>query len=568
MRERHRAFAPTIEDIVTNPNTIDVSEAVLKDFVRANREELTERFKRASSRYSPAERVRIGYILLRAGEPSGAQYFIEALEEGDEAAKSHAVQALRFMPPRTLSRPDSIRALALLRQRLEDASQNIGERKLALYAILSLDLDEEREILLGLLTNPEPTLRSEAATTLARVKDPACLPVIREILAPAPADEDDRYFAVNALLDLADSAEPEVAAEARSLALREIDARLGCAGYRAANDVWRLFDVLERLPPAEQKLVLERVMGSRLEEWVRGFALERLAKLEEYAALPRLLSALDDAALRRSAVKTIGSLGARAASPAVMERLERLFATAEHPEETAVLFDAFVALGMVDDPAVTAQMAKLDPWRRFTLRSRAAGMTLDQLIARLVDAAILDSALVEGLSAEDHEEIAECWRSGDAEAALCELLLRCKGLHWFDAEDADVPPDYAALLAVLAEIGGQRVGFECAHLEPSEDKARDHRLTLLINGLPARLPLRNAGDWIDVAGLLDGLNAELARQGETCRFVTLHETGQTAQIILGDGAKLLALQQTLDFPLDADEVKRLSQEYGRHAPQS
>lgn len=568
VRERHRASAPTIENIVANPATVDVSEAVFKDFVRANREALAERFKRASSRYSPAERMRIGYILLAAGEPSGAQYFIAALEEGDETAKSNAVQALRMMPRRTLSRSDSIRALALLRRRLEDVSQNIGERKLALYAILSLELEEGREILRRLLTDAEPTLRREAATTLARMKDPACLPVIREILAPAPTDESNRYFAVNALRDLAYSPEPEVVAEARSLALREIDARLGCAGYRAANDVSRLFDVLEQLPPAEQKPVLERVVGSRLEGWVRGLALERLAKLEDCAALPRLLSALDDAALRRSAIKTIGSLGATAASPAVMERLESLFVTAEHPEDAAVLFDAFVALGKVDDPAVTAQMAKLDPWRRFTLRSRALGMTLDQLIARLVDAAILDSALVEGLSAEDREEIAKCWRSGDAEAALCEALLRCKGLLWFDTEDAYVPPDYAALLAELAEIGGRRVRLECAHLESSDDNAPEHQLTLLINGLPARLPLRNAGDWIDVTGLIDGLNAELARQGEACRFVTLHETDQTAQIILGDGAKLLALQQTLDFPLDADEAKRLGQEYGRHALQS
>ena len=146
--------------------------------------------------------------------------------------------------------------------------------------------------------------------------------------------------------------------------------------------------------------------------------------------------------------------------------------------------------------------------------------------------------------------------------------MRSQAVHWFDTENDRVPPNYLELLTRFAELAHSRVNIEKISMQGADEGGREatqHEILLLFDGRPARILVKDLGDWFDVGGLLGQLNTEIAASGKSDRFLTLHSDDQSAQVVLGNAAKRLALRREYDFPVadDPDAPVHTGQEYER-----
>jgi hypothetical protein len=518
----------------------------------------------------PGEQVVIARLLLELGDVSSADILLNVLEAGDIEAQRQALVALsmRNMGGRQPAPPiDEARALRLLRPWLQ--TMDTHWRQTAAQVLFSLTLPEVREVKLATLADSALPLRMAAATTLARDGEAVAWPVLRDVLlAPGDKLQHERYQALGGLKDLVAVLRDPLRDEIARVAAHQIEVQFDRDDNASANEVWHLLAVIEKSAPTWETGFLERVIASRLMPWLRGIALQRLTRLQGLAAVTRLRTSLDDPGLAPAALSALIDLGGQAATADIVDRIRTLIADTKDMRLATTAADALTALGRGDDPVLVTHVDKLEPWPRFAVTVRAKKVSADAFLALLQDAGVLDGARLTAAGPDMVDGFRTAWQERKEAVALVELLVRTKALHWFDTESHRVPPDYVALLAELAEIARPRFRIDGTSMRSADEPERGaprHEILLLFDGRPVRILVDDLGDWFDVGSLLGQLNTEIAASGKPERFVTLHTGDQSAQVILGHAAKLLALRRDYHFPIadDPDTAMRAGQEFER-----
>jgi HEAT repeat protein len=570
VRSRHGlAGGYSVDAIVAGPHGFDIFDRSFRTFCADHATELLPRLKHEVSTRPPRQQVAIARLLTECGDGSAGDILLDLLETGDIEAQRQVIIALRTRNiGRDLAAPiDETRALHLLRPWLQ-AAETLW-RKNAAELLFGLKLPEARDIKLAMLTDASIPLRMAAATALARDGDPLAWPVLRDILL-GKGDElrRERYFAIGSLKDLAKSHDEGLRQDIARFAARQIETQLDHDDNTTANEVWNLLAVIEAAAPSWEAMFLETVIASRLMAWPRGAALGRLAKLQGIAILPRLSVTLDDPELTPYALHALGDLGRQAATADTIEGIRRLIIDTDSARIATAAADALTALGHGDDPVLVKYAAKLDPWSRFAVSVRVKNVGADAFLALLQDAGVIDGARLAEAGTETLETFRAAWRARKEGTALSELLMRSQAVHWFDTENDRVPPNYVELLTRFAELARSRFNIEKISMRGTDEDGREatqHEIWLLFDGRPVRILVKDLGDWFDVGGLLGQLNTEIAASGKPDRFLTLHSDDQSAQVVLGNATKLLALRRKYDFPVadDPDAPVHTGQEYER-----
>src|SRR5262245_2294842 len=565
---RASAQGYSVDAIVADPLRFDIFDDSFRKFCADHAEELLPRLKHQVSTRPTREQIVIARMLLERGDASAGNILLDLLEAGDIEAQRKAIVALSS---RNIGRAqplpiDEPRALRLLRPWLQTAETHW--RKIAAQVLFSLSLPEVREVKLATLTDPALPLRMAAATALAREGDAVAWPVLRDVLlAKDDKLQHERYWAIASLKDLVAVLTDPLRDEIVREAARQIEAQLDRGDNTTANEVWNLLAVIEAAAPTWEIGFLERVIASRLMPWPRGIALRRLAKLQGLAALARLRASLDDPELALGALGALTNLGVQAATAYVVGRIQRLITDTENAWVATTAAEALTALGHGDDPVLLKHVHKLNPWERFAVTVRAKKLSAETFMALLEDAGVLDGTRL-AAAPEVLDGFRTAWQDRREAAALFELLIQTKALHSFDTEDDRVPPNYAELLADLAEIARPRFRIEKISMRSAGERepgATQHEILLVFDGRPVRILVNDSEDWFDVGGLLGQLNTEIAVSGKPERFVTLHTGDQSAQVVLGHASRLLALRRDYHFPIadDPDASMHAGQEFER-----
>ncbi len=546
----------TVEALLADPFQVGIFDFRGLDFCRANRAALAAGFLERAAEESEERRICLGEILLRMGEPAGGPLVLAGLESADAGVRQRALWTLARLPWRDEEGLQVPLDESAVRAALEP-SLSAGDA-VAARALLRLSGDDTLAEKRRLLGHRDPEVRAMAALELAiHHGDAAAWPLVSWVVAAAPQERIySRYHFINCLGGFARCADPGVRAEAAELARRELMKLLPRSDNEAANEVYNLLRALESLAPDWEAEVLEQAAASRLSRWVRSAASRRLIVREGASAARRNIRGLDDEATTEGALRAIADLGPAVASAELIDRLHRMLRRDEEEHRLSLVADALAALGALDDPRAHAAAGRIEPWRRFAVRSYRDRRSADDLLGRLDEAGLIPAA-----DSDARAAFRAAWDGTRRDLALLELLAAGGRLHQFDSENDQVPPDYIELLADLAALARSAFEVRGARFVGEGDEPV-YELHARVAGRPVLITLRNEGDWYDVGGLLAGLNRGLAAGGVSLRYAALSTSDQIATVALLEAGALSALARELAFPFgDPEAARRLGQAF-------
>jgi hypothetical protein len=255
---------------------------------------------------------------------------------------------------------------------------------------------------------------------------------------------------------------------------------------------------------------------------------------------------LSDPELRCAAVKGLSSLSGGSGDPTVIDALGRAI-EGEGARNVTSLVDAFLAVGGEVTELLDRVAGHVDPPTAMTIHWLRTGLGPREAAARLAPAY--------GLTEPGAEEIAELVAKWREEPDALHIVYGLLGEAWnriaaFDSKDV-VAPDHAKIVGDLAGITGGRFALDDVVQTEKAHRDADFQVLFAHNGVGYSLPLRNHGRYVDVRGLLDGLNGVLERLGYPERFFVLHAFGTTFVIAtFARAEEFLTAVHELHIPLD------------------
>lgn len=536
--------------ILADPLSLDIYDSKEMNLARTMLAQLEPALIAIAAQGGIDESLHAGRILLGVGAASGLPLILEGLRRGDLKQQKIALINISSSSLKTdgVLHDGLTETVAAIRSLLK--STNAHLRELAAKALINAT-DSAPEELRALMGYGDPKLQQLGALELAkRSADPEAWQVIKVLFAWTPRDHyHDRYGLVHVLGEFAASSDPHLREDVAHLIRGELMAlaRRSDDNY-ADNEVMTLLEALKMFAPRWEMESLETVFTSKL-GWSRGLALRRICELAGASALPRVLAAIEDVEIADHALDSIVADPENFGGDGVVAHLVGLLATAEGQVRRSKIAQTLVSLGRGEHPQVIASGETVGPWLRWEILTHKLGLDFDALANHLAEA---------GFPTGDTAEARQHWEKGDRENAL--LHLMAQRLYGFDAEDSQVPPDYPGLVMSLAKRGSFPV--TSARLYDRSDR---YELDVEMASATVTFSLNKQGDWIDVPGLLNGLNGLLISINSSLQYHALSTAGQAALIVLADTQGIARLVRDLAFPIgEAGGAAARGQAYERY----
>ena len=455
---------------------------------------------------------------------------IECLQSEDLALRKGAIDRVSWLEFRDRMRSpnppfDADALLVALEPSLADPDR--WNRKRALSFVCYLETPKAFDRLVAFLGDARPDMRAEAACMLGDAGyDRGALAIIEELLREPRSPY--RYFLIRALEHLCKRKDADLRSRAAAVAIGFIRNNLDEHRHSAldanslANDVWHCMDGIAAACSPEQRdilsgalrQVLNEVLASKLEWWVRGMALTRLAQMEGQSGVARLIAALSDPDLRKDALEGLASLAAGSNDPVVLATLgnEIQQGNATH---ISALIKAFLAVGGNAKSFAQDVADRLEPEMATTVR-----WLLNDIGPREA-AAKLQPAYSDILVSEDVlQDLEAKWQAKpDTTQVIWGLLNGWKRIAVPFYKTVQSPVDHDETVRKLAAIAGGH--FAIDEVVQTTEAGGDFRLLLVHQGLGYSFPVQNYGRWCNVRAVIDGLNGILDGLGRPERFIEL-----------------------------------------------
>lgn len=430
--------------------------------------------------------------------------------------------------------------------------EDIDERLLVLQMLALLELPKARELLRGILDDPDIKVRARAAEGLAENRDAAGWAVLKEVLTTHSPDYDweQRNRALLALRELIQIPNPELREQILTLARSETERLLPRSNDEDAyNQLLHLIDVVEAGAPDWLAEFLSRVASAQM-PFIGEHAFEKLLKLGSQSALPAISNALRENVHVGAAFKALNALGPSAATPEIVSAIDRFLRECKPGRQADMAYRALVALGCDNLDVVKRVRYKLSSFYVFFASIRLRGLDGAGVLDLLLRMELVDANRIAKIGRE------ACIRLLSPQPAelnlvgsgFTELLYKFKALHTFDREGSKIPPDYVSLLADLADLAAPRFSIVDASLQPDATD-EGHQVMFLFEDTPTSFIARDFGDWFDVDRLLEHLNGLIAAMGRPERFAALDSGDQMSLIVLGHGERMMDAKREFGFPL-------------------
>lgn len=495
-----------------------------------------------------AVRINAASALLRFDDPLGCAVLIDCLQSQHAEIRRKALVRLISSGIGNQTRSKSLAfdadaILTALEPSVADVDPSTRERALMLMGYLATPRAFER--LTKLLEDSRDDVRAEAAIALGRSgHDRGALFVIEEILArPDDPRRPKHYHLILALEHLCESGDQETRTRAGSIVARFVHRNL-MSDNNAANHLWNCLRAISKAQLANEADILREVLDSNVDWWARGEALKRLAQLEGRSGIPRLLSALSDRDLRDAALEGLRSLARDASNPAVIEILAQEIGRAgEH--SISALVRTFLVCGGQAKNLATDIVARLDPETATTLH-----WLLNDIAPRDVIAKLRPACGNKELSETAIEKLEQKWRTDfNAESFVWNILSEPPNcLAGIVCKTVTSPAEHDDLIKDLAAVTNGR--FIVEDVAQTVEPSGDLRLLFVHCGLGYSFSIQNHGRWLNLSGVLEGLNGILESLGMPARFIELGEGGyECAVVTFVQAEKFLAAARELRIQL-------------------
>ena len=310
----------------------------------------------------------------------------------------------------------------------------------------------------------------------------------------------------------------------------------------AANDAHNLLQALGALAPPWIAEIHEAVIASKIAPWVKASAAEQLALGGDAPTAERyVLAWLDHPELATYAPEIVATLGAKANTPAIIARLRAELGTEVLGKRLEGLLNALVALGAQDTIDLDQFTSQVEGWRRFDLVVRSKRIAAPTMLEYLDRAELIPAA-----GHDTRTRFAEGWGKDDTSETIAGLLHEGGRSRAFDLEDACTPPDYPVLVGELVALSNGEIVISKVSVSA---KPTMLEMELTTDALTVLVRLQHQGDWIDVDGLLSGLNQLLTAAGSSKRYYPLVPSGQFALVVLARADAMTPLVSDLRFPI-------------------
>jgi HEAT repeat protein len=408
------------------------------------------------------------------------------------------------------------------------AAASACTRREAIHLLARLNTPRAISRLVELFGDERPDVRAEAAICIGDAsRDQGALAVLNEMLRMPGHPK--RYFLVRSLEHLCKSPDVDICARAAAVAVdivrRDIAKRIESPleANLLGNDIWHCMDGIAAAQSPEEREILHDILASKTEWWVRGMALKRLAELEGKAGIERLLCALSDSELRVAALEGLSLLARGSSDPVIIEALAQEIAR-EDTTDVPKLVEAFLAIGGGAPEVLDRVVTRVD---------RDTAMTIHWLRAHIDPAEAVEKlgpAFGEAaLSAEQLEKLKADWdERHDAQQIVWGLLGEWNRLGVVMRKTVDATPNHDEVVADFAKITGDQ--FSLSDIVQTVEPDGQLRLLFVHRDQGYSFRVEHHGRYVNVRGILDGLNDILKRLGHLERFIAL-PTG-TSDVVL------------------------------------
>jgi hypothetical protein len=194
-------------------------------------------------------------------------------------------------------------------------------------------------------------------------------------------------------------------------------------------------------------------------------------------------------------------------------------------------------------------MAQLDFESEMTAHWMQMGIGPRQAVAKLQPACVG----VEPLSEEAIRELEAKWQQG---RSAFDIVLDILGGLWnrlagFDCEDVGWPADHTHVVCYLAETTGDR--FAVDDVAQTEEPNDQLTMSFQHQGERHSFTFEHNGTWLNLTGLLIGLNRILEQVGIKERFFVLYmDNGQVSVVVFVLPDKFLPAARELRLRLEED----------------
>jgi HEAT repeat protein len=494
-------------------------------------------------------RVNAGSALLKFGDSLGCATLVEALQAPELEIRRRALDRLigSGIGNRTRSYSLAIDAdavLTALEPSVAEADARTRERALMVMGYLATPRAFHR--LVELLADDRDDVRAEAAIALGRSgQDRGAVFVIEDMLArPDDPKRPKHYHLLVGLEDLCERGDPETRVRAAAVAIRFVRRNL-TGGHEVANHGWNCLKAIRKAQLPEEVDLLRDVIASKAAWWVRGEALKRLAQLEGPHGIPRLLSALSDPDLRDAALDGLGALVDGAVDPMVIDTLAQEIAR-EGAKNISAVVRTFLACGGQAKGLAADIQARLD-----SKTAMVVHWLLNDIGPREVIAKLRPACGDKEISEAAIEKLEEKWRTDfNGELFVWNILSEPPNcLAGIVCKTVTSPAEHERLVEDLAKITNGRFAVEDV-AQTVEPNGEELRLLLVHRGKGYSFSIQHEGRWLNLSGVLRGLNGILEGLGMPERFIELGEGGyECAVVTFVHAEKFLAAAQELHIQL-------------------
>jgi HEAT repeat protein len=497
-------------------------------------------------------RLNIARALFELGDHLGWQTLHQCLTGRDAQLQQGALKRLSELSYRQKALGYKMfvdAGVEALEQPLAAASAWTRQEAIRLLARLNTPRTISR--LVELTGDERPDVRAEAAICLGDAgRDQGSLGVLNEMLRMPGHPK--RYFLVRSLEHLCKSPDANIRTHAGAVAAdivrRDIAKRIESPleANLLGNDIWHCIDGIAAAQFPEEREILREILASKTESWVRGTALKRLAQLEGKAGIERLLGALSDSELRAAALEGLSSLARGSGDPVIIAALAEDIAR-EDATDVPELVEAFLAIGGGATEVLDRVMTRVD---------RDAALTIRWLKDRIGPADVIEklAPAFRGIQTSENqlEKLETKWREKpDAKQIVWGILDEWNRLGVVARKTVDATPDHDEVVADFAKITGDQ--FSLSDIVQAVEPDGQLRLLFVHRDRGYAFRVEHHGRYVNVQGILDGLNDILARLGHVERFIALPTgTSDFVLVTFAHPNMFLAAARALRISLEMD----------------
>jgi hypothetical protein len=564
------------------------------------RDALCQALRRALHTREGSAQLNAAVMLLKLQDHAGRDVFLEALNSGDAATLTSAMNFnlaphdTRYNDPyhtETKVPISGAEIFAAISRCLREPQSELGGA--ALFTCLKHDIEASRALTRPLLTHSSGALRLLVAEWyLIHGRDDGALHAIEALYETAPSNPDNKdpswyrlktswSFIHECCRRSAETLRTEAARMAMRIVRRTLDAPERKHRTHVNDgfvDIASATRAIACVMPDGAEALLERIIAGSFDDfgvgddYGRGQAIIALAAAVGERSRELVRARLADTSVRKYAAAAFGGIAKGRNNPDDIASLADALAKEERADVIGSILTALAGVGPDAEPHVNAAIERAPPWTRMELLWQLEGLSAREIANMLTEAGVMD-AIGDAALAEATQNGVDLmgliWEGG---RRLAYMNIKCDS----------IPPPHHALFNAIIDIARPRIEVKDLSQIDNDNYRREPvpdapgvtavsdlgticTVGFVHEDVAHRFSAQPSGRWLDVAAVMEGFNQFMTAIGREDRCFQLTTGDSYCFFLVAPETKFRKVAARLHIPLepDSDRARRQGIAYAR-----